>query len=56
MIENQEPFNFDSSAPKLKISTTVVTMDTTPTEKLESKYKNDQYRFEYDAELKLHLK
>ena len=27
MIENQEPFNFNSSAPKLKISTTVMTMD-----------------------------
>ena len=34
---NQEPFNFDSSAPKLKILTTVTTMDTTPTEKLEIK-------------------
>ena len=50
-IENQEPFNFNSSAPKLKILTTVVTMDTTPTEKLEIKHENDQYRIEYKAEL-----
>ena len=42
MIENQEPFNFDSSAPKLKILTTVVTTDTTPTQKLEIKHENDQ--------------
>ena len=41
VIENQEPFNFNSSAPKLKISTTVVTMDTSPTEKLEIKHEND---------------
>ena len=33
MIENQEPFNFNSSAPKLKISTTVMTTDTPPTER-----------------------
>ena len=55
-IENQEPFNFNSAAPKLKILTTVVTMDTTPTEKLEIKHENDQYRIEYKAELQLHLK
>ena len=55
-IENQKPFNFNSSAPKLKISTTVVTMDTTSTEKLEIKHENDQYRIEYEAELQLHLK
>ena len=45
-IENQEPFNFDSSAPKLKILTTVVTIDTTSKEKLEIKHENDQYRIE----------
>ena len=27
VIENQEPFNFNSSAPKLKISTAVMTTD-----------------------------
>ena len=56
MIENQEPFNFHSSAPKLKISTTIVTTETSPQEKLEVKHKNDQYKIEYEAELKLHLK
>ena len=55
-IENQEPFNFDSSAPKLKISTTVKTMDTTSEEKLEVKHENDQHKIEYKAELQLHLK
>ena len=55
-IENQEPFNFNSSAPKLKISTTVKTMDTSPKEKLEIKHENDQYKIEYEAELQLHLK
>ena len=54
MIENQEPFNFNSS--ELKISTTVVTMDTTPIEKLEIMHENDQYRVKYEAELQLHLK
>ena len=56
MIENQEPFNINSSAPKLKISTTVMTMATTPTEKLEVKCENNQYCLEYKAELQLHLK
>ena len=56
VIENQEPFNFNSSPPKLKISTTVMTMDISPTEKLEIKYENDQYRIEYKAELQLLLK
>ena len=56
MIENQEPFNFNSSAPKLKISTNVVTMDTSPAEKLEIKHENDQYKIKYEAELQLHLK
>ena len=55
VIENQEPFNFDSSAPKLKISTTVETADTSPEEKLEIKCENDQYKIEYEAELQLHL-
>ena len=56
MIENQEPFNFNSSAPKLKILTTVETMDTSPEDKLEIKHENDQHRIEYEAELQLHLK
>ena len=55
-IENQEPFSFDSSAPKLKISTTIVTMETPPTEKLEIKHENHQYRIKYETELQLHLK
>ena len=56
MIENQEPFNFDSSAPKLQILTTVETMDTSPTEKQEIKHENDHYRITYEAELQLNLK
>ena len=56
VIANQEPFNFYSSPPKLKILTTIVTMDTSPAEKLEIKHENDQYRIEYKAELQLHLK
>ena len=52
-MENQEPFNFDSSAPKLKISTTVETADTSPEEKLEIKHENNQYNIEYEAELQL---
>ena len=56
MIENQECFNVDSSAPKLKILTTVETMDTSTEEKLEIKHENNQYRIEYEAELQLHLK
>ena len=56
MIENQEFFNFHSSAPKHKILTTVVTTATTPTEKLEIKHENNQYRIKYQAELQLHLK
>ena len=54
--ENQEPFNFGSSAPKLKILTTAKTTDTSPEEKLEIKHKNDQYKIKYEAELQLHLK
>ena len=38
MIEKQEPFNFNSSAPKLKILTIVKTTDTFPEEKLEIKH------------------
>ena len=55
-IENQEPFNFNSSGPKLKILTTVMAMDTTPMEKLEIKLENNQYRIKYEVELQLHLK
>ena len=55
-IENQEPFNFNSSAPKLKILTIVKTEDTSPEEKLEIKCEDDQYKVEYEAELQLHLK
>ena len=43
VIKNQEPFNFDSSALKLKILTTVITTDTSPTEELEIKHENNQY-------------
>ena len=56
MIENQEPFNFDSLAPKLKISTTVMTMTTTPAEKLEVKCETNLFRIKYEEELHLHLK
>ena len=56
MIENQEPFNFSSSAHKLKILTTVETTDTSSEEKLEIKQENDQYKIKYEAELQLHLK
>ena len=55
-IKNQEPFNFDPSAPRLKISSTVETDTTSPQEKLEIQCKNDQYKIEYKAELQLHLK
>ena len=56
VIQNQEPFNFNSSTPKLKILTTVMTTDTYPAEKLEIKHENDQYKIKYEAELQLHLK
>ena len=55
-IENQEHFNFDPSAPRLQISTTVETETSSPQEKLEIKCQNDQYKIEYEAELQLHLK
>ena len=55
-IEHQEPFNFDPSAPRLKISSTVGAEDSTPQEKLEIKCENDQQKIEYEAELQLHLK
>ena len=45
-IEKQEPFNFDLSAPRLKILSTVKTEGTTPQEKLEIKHKNNQYKIE----------
>ena len=54
--EKQEPFNFEPSAPRLKISSTVEAEDSTPQEKLETKHKNNQYRIEYKPELQLHLK
>ena len=37
-IEKQEPFNFDPSAPRLKISSILKTTDTTPQEKVEIKH------------------
>ena len=55
-IENKEPFNFNPSAPRLKITSTVDAEDSTPQEKLEIKCKNDQYKIEYEAELQLHHK
>ena len=55
-FENQEPFNIDLSAPRLKISSTVKTENTSPQEKLEIKHNNDQYKIEYETELQLHLK
>ena len=51
-IENQEP----PSTPRLKISSIVETVETSPNEKLEIKHENDQYKIEYEAELQLHLK
>ena len=56
VIEKQEPFNFDPSAPRLKILSLVETEGTTPQEKLEIKCKNNQYKIKYEAELQLHLK
>ena len=35
---------------------TVMATDTTPTEKLEMKHENDQYRIKYKSDLQLHLK
>ena len=55
-IEKQEPFNFEPSAPRLKILSIVKTADTIPQEKLEIRCKNDQYKIKYEAELQLHLK
>ena len=55
-IENQEPFNFKPSVPRLKISSIVKTADTSSKEKLEIKHENDQYKIKYEAELQLHLK
>ena len=37
-LKIKKPFNFDSSAPRLKILTIVKTADTSPEEKLEIKY------------------
>ena len=55
-IEKQEPFNFEPSAPRLKILSIVKTAETSPQEKLEIKCDNDQYKIGYEAELQLHLK
>ena len=55
-IENQKPFNFDLSAPRLKILSAVKTDTTSPQEKLEIKHENKQYKIECKAELQLHLK
>ena len=55
-IENQEPFNFKPSAPRLKITSIIETANTSPEEKLEIKHENDQHKIEYEAELQLHLK
>ena len=44
------------SAPRLKISSIVEAAYTTPQEKLEIKYENNQYKIEYEAELQLRLK
>ena len=52
-IENQEPFNFKSSAPKLKILSIVETENTCHKEKLEIKHEKNQYKIEYEAELQL---
>ena len=56
MIEGQEPFNFELYACKLKISTTIVTLETTPEEVLEVKHENDEHKIKYEVELQLHLK
>ena len=55
-IKNQEPFNFDPSAPRLKILSSIETDTTTPQEKLEIKHEKDQYKIKYKAELQLHLR
>ena len=49
-IEKQEPFNFEPSVPRLKISSTVETVETFPKEKLEIKCENNQYKIKYEAE------
>ena len=48
-VENQEPFNFDPSAPRLQISSTIETETTSPQDNLEIKCQNDQYEIEYEA-------
>ena len=55
-LKNQEPFIFDSSAPKHKILTTVMATHTALTEKIVIKCENDQYSIKYKAELQLYLK
>ena len=46
-IERQEPFNFNPSAPRLKVPSTVEAADSTPQDKLEIKHKNDQDKIKY---------
>ena len=55
-IENHELFDFNLSAPRLKILSTVETKTTSPKEELELKHENDQYKTKNQAELQLHLK
>ena len=54
-IEKQEPFNFNPSAPRIKILSSVETTESTPQEKLEILHENDQYKIKNEAELQLHL-
>ena len=55
-IEIQEPFNFDPSAPRLKILSSIETSELTPQEKPEIKHKYNQYKITDEAELQLYLK
>ena len=54
-FENQQPFNFNLSAPRLKILSTVKTENTSPQDMREIKRKSNQYKIKYEAELQLHL-
>ena len=55
-IERQEPFNFNPSAPRLKMLSIAFAENSTLQEKLEIKCENDQYKIEYEAQLQLPLK
>ena len=55
-VEKQEPFNFEPSAPRLRILSIVKTVETSPQEKQEIKDEKNQYNIECEAELQLHLK